>query len=341
MMALNHIGIFDARMALGPSQDPASVSEEQPMSPYATVRWTQSRRDAPTYVPLTSISHVAHIEVAQNILEEGVIRARPISDESKLRNHAFQVVWLSPKQWPDGFRYGNVRFTFKWETIIQGRQAYWVETIERYHPPADRILVTNNHYPDVVRPYDRGRQGSVWMQTGSRQGHVWNSARTFEVMLEQDLAIQDACAVDFVFHHQYQCSVNKDACPERGVGQEVAGARIVAFLASKPSPLPTGQALTVNQNGKVAPNDALLFSFQQLCRDLKGKYQGSGGPITVEHTSAIPLAQDIFAAYARSATSPELPCLMALYKDQTTLLESCRLAMIMAFHLTDRLALPV
>ena len=66
-------------------------------------------RDEPTCRPLVSLSHIAHVEVALEIVRSKVIRAGLVCDKSKLNTERIEVVWLSPNQWSYGSRYGNIR----------------------------------------------------------------------------------------------------------------------------------------------------------------------------------------------------------------------------------------
>src|SRR3990172_1907525 len=90
----------------------------------ANPRWTE-----PTCSPLTTISHVTHVEMALRVLKDGVIRSGLVFDESKLNRERILVTWLSPNYWAPGFRYGNVRLSFDWQSIVAGKRYYWVESM--------------------------------------------------------------------------------------------------------------------------------------------------------------------------------------------------------------------
>jgi hypothetical protein len=95
----------------------------------------------PDAAPLKRVFHIAHIGQALQILEERQILARPVYDESRLNKSRVHVVWLSPNDWYNGSFYGNVRFHFDWEDLVQGTQIYWVEVI-KYSPHAPRFIFT-------------------------------------------------------------------------------------------------------------------------------------------------------------------------------------------------------
>jgi len=178
---------------------------------------------------LKTVYHVAHIEEARRILEDGRLKAGLVYDESKLKKSRISVTWLSANTWANGSIYGNVRFAFPWPEIKRQR-FYWVEAMTRYSPHAYRILLTNRDLSlsKYVREYDpscnkgplRERRG-VW---------YWNDQYTSEFLVEDDIALEDCTAFDFVEHHGSICRLNGRGCPGINASRELTGGRILAFL---------------------------------------------------------------------------------------------------------------
>ena len=58
------------------------------------------------------------------IAEDRRLRADLIFDKSKLKERRIRVVWLSPNDWDNdgGFRYGNVRFTYDWASLVEDKR---------------------------------------------------------------------------------------------------------------------------------------------------------------------------------------------------------------------------
>lgn len=98
--------------------------------PSTTKSWTDSCR------PCKEVSHVSHVEAALKIVGEKKIRQGLVFDESMLNTERILVTWVSPNSWVNGFRYGNVRFTYDFVDLIKGKKFYWVEAMTAYSPTA-------------------------------------------------------------------------------------------------------------------------------------------------------------------------------------------------------------
>lgn len=190
-------------------------------------KWTN-----PACVPLSKISHVAHISTALRIIEDGRIRADLVSDESILRTRRMRVVWLSPNDWVDGFRYGNIRFTFDWTRLIASKKYYWVKSITSYKPPACRILITNEDHSALLKSYDPTVGDGPWLQRNSEE-HFWNGTYTLEVLVEDDLFMQNVIKIDFVKHHGNMCCNDRGTCPDMGKSVQTASIEFIASLISR------------------------------------------------------------------------------------------------------------
>lgn len=84
-------------------------------------------QDSATAEEFKYVYHVAHLEDAIRIIEDGVIRASLVFDDSILKNTRTCVSWVSPNTWSPGSIYGNVAFAFRWKDIVKGKRIYWVE----------------------------------------------------------------------------------------------------------------------------------------------------------------------------------------------------------------------
>lgn len=181
-------------------------------------------------VQLDHISHVAHLNVALRIIADKRIRSGLIYDESRLRTDRTAVVWLSPNRWVDGSRYGNVSFDFDWRPLCAGKNAYWVEAISKYKPPAVRILLSDRDYPGLLR-YDPTKGDGPWWHRSSDDTHWWNSDFTLEILFDEDLPLTRVHQVTFVKHHDRFCS-SRDGCLSKGLAADEAATRLVAELSA-------------------------------------------------------------------------------------------------------------
>lgn len=190
-------------------------------------RWVE-----PDCRPLELISHVTHVSTSARVLEDELLRAGLIFDKSKLNADRILVVWLSPNYWNDGFRYGGLRYTYDFAKLVEGRNAYWVESIA-YGIPACRILITDQDRSDLLDEYDpTAGDGPWWLDSDGR--HYWNGEYTLEIMFEGDLDVEDAVATDTVKHHAKMCNIDHRRCPERGMSEDAAAGRVLAHVLSRP-----------------------------------------------------------------------------------------------------------
>src|SRR5438874_1138142 len=100
---------------------------------------------SPDCVSFATVTHTAHVRNAVNIVADRRIRADLVYDASNLNTERIRVVWMSPNDWVEGSRYGNVSFEFSWQDLIKDMHYYWVEVAE-YKIPACRILITSKQY---------------------------------------------------------------------------------------------------------------------------------------------------------------------------------------------------
>lgn len=186
--------------------------------------------------PFDEVSHVSHVDSAVRIVLDDRIRQSLVFDESVLNRRRILVTWLSPNDWNDGFRYGNVRFTYRFADLIKGMQFYWVEAITAYNPTACRILITDQDRSRTLKPYDPAAATGPWWHDQATDTHYRNGKLCLEFMLEADLPLRRVRHIDFVSHHSDWCSVHRGAprkCAELGLPSGKGGAKFLAAAAAR------------------------------------------------------------------------------------------------------------
>lgn len=179
---------------------------------------------------LETVHHVVHIPAARRILEDEGIRAGLVYDESRLNKARMSVVWLSANTWSYGSIYGNVQFSFPWETLSRGRRFYWVEAMDKYSPPAYRILMTDRDLSSSKRvtPYDpKTDSGPLKEQNGE---WFWNTKCTSEFMIDRNLDLSECNGFEFISHNPNYCRLNGSSCPDRTQHTQVTAGRMLAFV---------------------------------------------------------------------------------------------------------------
>lgn len=183
---------------------------------------------------LKSISHVTHIGQAISIMKNFQIIPSLVYDHSKLNTDRILVNWFSPNEWT-GYRYGTVRFTFDFENLVKKfSNLYWVETIEKYNPPACRLLFTNKDYTgnNKIKIYDiTEKNGPIWIDFDSGKFY-WNNYITLELMFEDSVKLND-CTIDFVNHHAELCNLKNLSCREKNISLKEVQALFLSCLISE------------------------------------------------------------------------------------------------------------
>lgn len=283
---------------------------------------------------LGRISHVAHVSAAVRIIEDSKIRSGLVYDKSILKTERIPVVWLSPNDWhgAGGFRYGNVRFSYTWKDLIQGKNYYWVESIKEYKIPAYRILVTTKDYSSLLTPYDPTKGYGPWYFDENTSLHLWNCENCFEVMVESDLHVSNVLEIDFVDHHGKYCSLAGSACSDCGKSGMEAGALFIAALVGRRCSLELFD-LEYIDGGKWDRSQ-----FESACENifsfLSAKTSEFIGSIIVKDRRAKSLARAVLDAYSASDTK-EMKLLASMFHDKKALLESCAMVIAGAFGIED------
>ena len=197
---------------------------------------TQKNWTNPDCVPFGSVGHVAHLDVAVDIIREHKLKPGLVFDKSKLNTTRTLVAWLSPNHWSDGFRYGNVKFEFNFRKLVEDKRAYWVEVID-YAPAACRILITDQNYDDskTLTPYDPEHDDGPWRFDKAANRDFFNGSICLEFMFEDEIALDTLSDVTFVDHHGRFCSRYRNEpslCREKGLHRGVAGAYFLAKIVA-------------------------------------------------------------------------------------------------------------
>jgi hypothetical protein len=183
--------------------------------------------------PLDQVFHVAHVDDACRIIEDGRIKAGLIGDESRLRKTRTSVCWLSANYWTPGSIYGVIQFTFRWGDIIRDRNVYWVEVMN-YPNPAYRFLITDRdlsgssllqHYdPTTARGPLRLRNG-VW---------YWNGKYTSEFMLDSNLSLRRCVEISAITHRADRCRLyGSSSCADARRSTRSTGAQTLAYVIAR------------------------------------------------------------------------------------------------------------
>lgn len=181
--------------------------------------------------PLNTVGHIAHLGDAVRIVEDRMIRASLIWDESCLRKTRMCISWVSPNYWAQSL-YGNVRFEFDWPSLIDGKRFYWVEAMTKYNPTAVRLLITTKNYDDskyLVRFDPSVGDGPIYWDGTA---WWWNGDNlTAELMIDDDLRLRDSKSIAFETHHTRICS--KGGCSDQDLGADEAASRFIALLLGR------------------------------------------------------------------------------------------------------------
>lgn len=248
--------------------------------------------------PFETISHVAHKDVARRIMCDRFIMSGLVCDESKLNTERILVSWLSPNDWDGagGFRYGNVRFTYDFASLIAGKNYYWVES-RAYGIEACRILVSENNRSDLLDPYDPTLRNGPWWHDAENSTHYRNGRYCLEFMFEENLRVRDCASLNFVTHHPRRCNISPGTCVDSGLSGHHAALDFSAFLLADTCRLPTG-LFTATYRGSRFFNDAYLSHFGTLCRTIVDNADEFTGTVQDGTETAMALVRAIFSAYA-------------------------------------------
>jgi hypothetical protein len=270
---------------------------------------------------LSTVSHIAHVATALDIVRAGQLQPRLVSDESKLRHRRIEVVWLSPNHWHQGSFYGNVEFTFDWK-MIDRKFRYWVEAMA-YSPPACRILLSNTELARLD-PYSPIKDAGPWRK--SKRQNEWNSFYTLEFMLHDALSLCDVKSISFVDHHRRICRAHGGQCREKRQDKFTAAMRFVAALVGEDLS-DVNRALTKQGTGV---SHWLISAWRKMQRS--APQNPWVGPVTSKSSRAESLAKAVLTEIGRGRIF-DAGRLYSLFKSRKSALLSVRNALADHFEL--------
>ena len=281
-------------------------------------------------VPFDSLDHVTHIQSSLTILRDRKIKTGLIFDKSILNQERILVVWLSPNVWGRGYRYGNIRFKFDLNKILEDKQFYWVESIA-YGIPACRILLTDKEH-NSLSPYDPSIKGGPWWFDSSTEQHYFNNHFCLEFLIEEDLPITNDEVLDFVSHHNQWCSINRNnptRCSELGLPEWHAAGKFIASVLADSVTFPI-QLFNKEKNNAIL--GAINYCWSNLCFNLtENDNVEYSGKISHEDNESISLSRAICNAFAYSIADED-EVLISMFKSKKDLKYS--LAKLLSSHFT-------
>jgi len=265
-------------------------------------------------MPFDSVSHTSHANSAISIIEAGEIRPSLVFDESILNDQRILVSWLSPNHWSTGYRYGNVRFNFSFNNIIQRKRYYWVESIA-YKIRACRILITDINREAQLKPYDPTLKNGPWWFDEDGDQHYFNNNYCLEFMIEAPIKLDHLSKLDFVEHHPTYCSIHRNnpkKCSELRNNSARGGALFLTRAAAARLDLSPFSNHFVRKSGN--PTDALEFAFSEFASKVSRNVNFTGS-LTQESESGQAVARAIMSAFT-FGSKEDAKLLCAMFRDE-------------------------
>lgn len=289
--------------------------------------------------PFNTISHVTHIDQSIQILKDGIIRPRLVYDKSKLNTKRILINWLSPNHWSSGYRYGNIKFTFNWNDIIQNSNFYSIETIN-YKIPACRILVTDLNRSNELTPYDPTKRNGPWWYDKKKDIHYFNGDNVcLEIMLERELDINKCTRIDIVKHHNKWCSIHSDnpsQCIDLGRKKPLSQARFIAKILAEEIDFQNLNVLNFinKQNDIITPSDILNESLYYLILDIDKQDVRFEGTLESNKKEAISFAKSICNFYSQLKLE-DVSNVARYFKTKNDMKESLKKLTAKTFNIDD------
>ena len=278
---------------------------------------------------LDKIYHVCHVNIGLKILNDKRIAAGLVYDKSRLNKTRTLVCWISPNDWKDGYRYGNVRFAFDWNKIYREMNSYWVEVMD-YTPPALRILLSDQDHSKKLKPYDPVEDDGPWRYNPKKNRHYWNHNYCLEIMVERDIRLSEVEKIDFVNHHSRYCCLPGN-CDEMGQNKFDGAAYFIAGMV--------GNDIDCHRRTpkfyKKEDDEYLVdYSFLDGCELILNEFElECSGTISSTDEVAKPLARAILGSFARE--DAEFESLAKLFKSRKALIKSCTKLIADHFNIQD------
>lgn len=265
--------------------------------------------------PFDRVYHITHIDEAHRILEDGVIRATLIEDESKLRTDRTCVSWVSPNNWDaKGSIYGYVRFVIPWAKI-QTAHIYWVEHRKSKKQDIVRFLLTDEPYAlQKLDMYDPATQRGPLRQGSKKNGWLCNHTVTNEYMLLRDISLDDCDGLEFCDHHPDICS--KGNCPRANVTKLAAGARVLARMVGRDEA--TWKSLLRDRDDPTELEASVHNARGSLARRLVEAFASGKGTLASTSSEAKQIVRAMCLSYS-FYQDDQLAALAAQFPDKPTL----------------------
>ncbi len=188
--------------------------------------WREDR-----FVTFDCVNHVAHVEDARRVADDGMIRAGLVHDESILDETRLCVVWTSPNTWVDGSLYGNVSLEIPAQAALEGRLLYFVEVMA-FGVTAIRVLASSRPIRGLGEPFDPAVLGSA-LYRGPDSRWWRHDDFNVEIMLADDLPLDRCESMNFVHHHRRYCGKSRHDCPQLGRDALDAGKEFLAYVLGR------------------------------------------------------------------------------------------------------------
>jgi hypothetical protein len=163
--------------------------------------------------------------------------------------------------------------------IIDGKRYYWVEVMEKYNPPALRILITSKDYSEKLSEYNPKKPDGPWWYSEEDRKHYWNNNYCIEFMIEENLFLADCGEVSFVDHHATFCNINYRTCLDKGLGKDRAASFLFSRLAAEDSDIEYFN-LGEDRNGVIIPNRYLRSAYAWIVLTLTKDFTAIGSVST-------------------------------------------------------------
>jgi hypothetical protein len=169
---------------------------------------------------MTAVWHNTHLTPAVRIAQDRRITGGLIYD-GKLRDTRTEVVYLTPKYWPDGNIYGSFCFEMEWAEIAKNRALYWVEENTSHSNTIARFLLSWNDVSKLpvtlYNPTDC--DGPLRLHGGQ---WYWLGSIVPEIVLDEAIYTISVKQLTFDTHRDGYCHPTRGwSCRERGHGGSI------------------------------------------------------------------------------------------------------------------------
>ncbi|MCA9387973.1 MAG: hypothetical protein KC653_02905 [Candidatus Andersenbacteria bacterium] len=294
--------------------------------------------------PFTVVGHTTHWKQAVTVVDKGLLKANLVYDESTLRAHRIQVVFLSPNEWMVGYRYGNVKFDYSWPELLNGKTAYWVETA-MYEIPAPRILLTTRDLTEDPywgpRLYNPSNKNGPWWHDTDKDVHYFNNNYCLEFMIEDDILLSDAKKIESVERHNKYCCLNRNdpqSCPDLGKGVAYGASRFLAGLIG--NRIATRCNIVVDDSGELLePSQVIKMGWAHLVDELAQKFDSVSGAVKSSDKQCETYARTLLRAFSEG-WDDDLTEIGSLFSSREELLLSCKNTIERTLHQDGEFELP-